>query len=295
MSFLSGESYSTPTGEGIYEPTIDYVNDILEESKRLYESNIGREYFPGSTVVPFAPQTQAALDLSQGLGYAQTGGSGMYDMSRDILGGFAAGAMPNAYSQLTPQGDYLSDLRSGILSDVMGNISSQFGGMGRTGTSPAAQQAAARGFTSEYAPIAAKQASLERGRELGSIESGIGRQYTAAQALPELQNMIDRRQAAGIERISDVGSAYEDLAARQLQDQIDRYQFSQTSPYARFSQFYSPIFTAAGLANPGLQYNKSPNPLTSAFGLAQAGYGLGQPFGYGGIGAILGGLGGLLG
>ena len=30
----------------------------------------------------------------------------------------------------------------------------QFGGMGRTGTSPAAQQAVARGVTQAYAPIA---------------------------------------------------------------------------------------------------------------------------------------------
>ncbi len=46
---------------------------------------------------------------------------------------------------------------------------------------------------------------------------------------------------------------------------------------------------------PTTQYAPKANTLTSAFGLAEAGYGLGSQFGFGGLGAILGGLGGLLG
>ena len=38
-----------------------------------------RQYFPGSTVVSFAPETQAAMDLSKGLGFAQTGASPLLD------------------------------------------------------------------------------------------------------------------------------------------------------------------------------------------------------------------------
>ena len=57
------------------------------------------------------------------------------------MGGFASGVMPNAYSQLTPQADYLPK-RESIGSNVMGDIATRFGSMGRTGTSPAAQAAA---------------------------------------------------------------------------------------------------------------------------------------------------------
>ncbi len=56
----------------------------------------------------------------------------------------------DAYSELTNQGDYLSGVRQGISADVMQDIQSQFGGQGRTGTSPMAQQAAAWCISSRY-------------------------------------------------------------------------------------------------------------------------------------------------
>ncbi len=295
MSFGGSDPEVIMEGGGVYEPAEPYIKDILAEAAKLYGSGIGSSYYPGSTVVPFAPETQAALDMSKGLGYEMTGPSYLYDMAGSTLGGFASGAMPSAYSQLTPQADYLSDVRSGIVGDVMGDIQSQFGGMGRTGTSPGAQQAAARGVGTAYAPIAAQQASLERGRELQSRESGLSRQFQAAGALPGLQDTMDRRRLAGISGISGVGSAYEDLAGRELQDRINRFQFEQQSPYDRLTRFAQFPFAAAGFGMPSTQYAPQANPLTSAFGLAQAGMGLGSPFGYGGLGAILGGLGGLLG
>lgn len=364
MSFGGDDPQVIETGGGIYEPAEPYVKDIMSEAARLYASDVGKSYYPGSTVIPFAPETQAGLDLSKGLGFEMTGPSRLYGTAETALGGFATGVMPDAYmgrglgagmglgggmgsaytgrqayGELTPQADYLRDVRAGISSDVMGDIASQFGGQGRTGTSPAAQQAAARGFTQAYAPIAQSAAEAERARELsareadivrqqqaasgqlqrmyGGTESQLQRQYGAsqadiarqqqaresgiarmmqgAQALPGLQQQMDERRLAGISGISGVGSAYEDLAARNLQDRINRFQFEQQAPYQRLSQFASPIFGAAGMQMPGIRYAEQANPLTSAFGLAEAGYGLGSQFGYGGLGAILGGLGGLLG
>jgi hypothetical protein len=335
------------TGGGIYEPAEPYVKDIMSEAARLYESGVGSSYYPGSTVIPFAPETQAGLDLSKGLGYEMTGPSRLFNTAETTMGGFATGVMPDAYmgrglgggmgsaytgrqayGELGPQADYLRDVRAGISSDVMGDIASQFGGQGRTGTSPAAQQAAARGFTQAYAPIAQSAAEAERARELSAREaditrqqqassaqlqrmyggsqadiarqqqareSGLARMMQGAQALPGLQSAMDERRLAGISGISGVGSAYEDLAARNLQDRINRFQFEQQAPYQRLAQFASPIFSAAGMQMPGVRYAPQANPLTSAFGGAQAGYGLGSQFGYGGLGAILGGLGGLLG
>ncbi len=381
MSFGGDDPQVIETGGGVYEPAEPYVKDIMSEAARLYASDVGKSYYPGSTVIPFAPETQAGLDLSKGLGFEMTGPSRLFNTAETALGGFATGVMPDAYmnrglgagmglgggmglaggmgsaytgrqayGELAPQADYLRDVRAGISSDVMGDIASQFGGQGRTGTSPAAQQAAARGFTQAYAPIAQSAAEAERARELSAREadivrqqqassgqlqrmyggtesqlqrmyggsqsqldrqygasqadiarqqqareSGIARMMQGAQALPGLQQQMDERRLAGISGISGVGSAYEDLAARNLQDRINRFQFEQQAPYQRLSQFASPIFSAAGMQMPGIRYAEQANPLTSAFGLAEAGYGLGSQFGYGGLGAILGGLGGLLG
>ena len=348
MSFGGSDPVITGITGGIYEEAEPYVSDILAESARLYASDVGRDYYPGSTVIPFAPETQAGLDLTEAQGLDMTGRSRLYDTAETTLGGFATGIMPDAYmsrglgsgmgmgvgygsadprrtaySELQPQGEYLSGVRQGISSDVMRDIQSQFGGQGRTGTSPMAQQAAARGFTQAYAPIAQSAAEAERARELSSRESDIarmqsggesalsrmygssqadiarqqqareaslGRMFTGAQQLPGLQDTMDARRAAGIEGILGVGSAYEDLAGRNLQDRINRFTFEQQSPYTRLANFISPITSIAALSNPSYQYGQQPNALTSAYGGAQAGYNIGNMFGYGPAGAIAGGL-----
>ena len=295
MSFGSDDAPVTMTGGGIYEPAEPFVQDILQESARLYGSDLGREFFPGSTVIPFAPETQAAMDLQKGLGFAQTGQSPLLDIASGAMGGFASGVMPTAYSQLTPQADFLSGVRQSIGQDVMGDIATRFGSMGRTGTSPGATAAATRAFTDAYAPFALSQAEAERRAEQTSIENQIGRQLTAAQGLAGLQSDIDTRRSSGIDRIFDVGARQEDLAARNLQEQIDRFQFAQTNPFDRLSAFSQLPFAAAQFQMPTTQFGSSPSPLTSAYGGGQMGYSLGNIFGMGPAGAALGIGAGLLG
>ena len=342
MSFGGSDPVITGITGGIYEEAEPYISDILAESARLYASDVGRDYYSGSTVIPFAPETQKGLDLAEAQGLQMTGPSNLYGTAETTLGGFATGIMPDAYmnrglgagmrsaytgrqayGELTPQADYLSGVREGISSDVMRDIQSQFGGQGRTGTSPMAQQAATRGFAQAYAPIAQSAAEAERARELSSREADIarmqqggesalsrmygasqadiareqqareanlGRMFSGAQQLPGLQDTMDARRAAGIEGILGVGSAYEDLAGRNLQDRINRFTFQQQSPYTRLANFISPITSIAALSNPQYQYGQQPNALTSAYGGAQAGYNIGNMFGYGPAGAIAGGL-----
>jgi len=295
MSFGSDDPQVTSFGGGVYGPAEPFVQDILQESARLYGSDVGREFFPGSTVVPFAPETQAAMDLQKGLGFAQTGQSPLLDIASGAMGGFASGVMPTAYSQLTPQADFLSGVRQSIGQDVMGDIATRFGSMGRTGTSPGATAAATRAFTDAYAPFALSQAEAERRAEQTSIENQIGRQLTAAQGLAGLQSDIDTRRSSGIDRIFDVGARQEDLAARNLQEQIDRFQFAQTNPFDRLSAFSQLPFAAAQFQMPTTQFGSAPSPLTSAYGGGQMGYALGNMFGMGPAGAALGIGAGLLG
>ena len=370
MSFGNNDPQITSTTAGIYEGAEPYVQDILSESARLYGSDVGRNYYPGSTVIPFAPESQAGLDMREQLGYSMAGPSNLYGTAESTLGGFATGLMPDAYmnrglgqgmglagglgssytgrqayGELQPTQDYLSAVRSGITSDVMGDVQSQFGGMGRTGTSPQAQQAAARGITQAYAPIAQSAAEAERARELGARESdiarqqqagtsslgrqygateaqlgrqygasqsdiarqqqaresGLGRMFTGAQQLPGLQSSMDARRMGGVENILGVGGAYEGLAGRELQDRLNRYQFEQQSPYTRLGNFSEAITGIAGLRTPNYQYGTQPSPLSSAFAMGNLGASLGGLFGdqstggYSGYGAVLGGLGGLLG
>tara|TARA_R110000822_G_scaffold287663_1_gene408901 strand:- start:3499 stop:4377 length:879 start_codon:yes stop_codon:yes gene_type:complete len=274
-----------------YAPAEPYLQDILGEASNIYRSGVGREFFPSSTVVPFANQTQEALNLQQAAALEQAQNSPLQAQAAQTYGQFAASPM-SSYGQLTPQADYLSGIREGITSDVLGSVQSQFGGMGRTGTSPMAQQAVGRGVTQAYAPIAAQLGSQERGREQAGMESAYGRQLQAAGQLPAIQQGMDVRRQQAIGQLGGVGSAYEQLAQRQLQDQIQRFQFGQQAPMQQLQQYaglISPI--ASGLPT---QYRTEPSTqsggLSGAFGGAVAGSAL--PGGFGApIGAALGGLG----
>jgi hypothetical protein len=100
---------------------------------------------------------------------------------------------------------------------------------------------------------------------------------------------MDLRQTSGIASLGGVGAAYENLAQRQLQDQIARFQFGQQAPIQAL-QNYAGLITpiASGLpvttaSVPGV------SPLQGAFGGAVAGSALGGPGAL--IGAGLGGLG----
>ena len=290
MSFGSDDAPVTMTGGGIYEPAEPYVGDIMAEAANLYGSDIGTQMFPGSRVVPFAPETQAGMDLQKSMGFAQTGASPLLDIAKSTLGGFASGVMPSAYSQLTPQADYLSGVREAIGSGVMGDIATRFGTMGRTGTSPGAVDAATRAFTQAYSPFALSQAEAERRAEQNAIDSMIGRQLSASQNLAGLQQDIDARQSQGIDRIMGVGTMQEDMAARNLQEQIDRFNFSQQNPFSRLSQFSDFIYPAADFNMPQTQYGQASSPITSGLTGAYLGSQM-----FGGPGAIIGGLGGFLG
>jgi hypothetical protein len=275
MSSGGGNQTTTQRTEP-YAPAEPFLQDILGEAQNIYRSGIGRQFFPGSTVVPFATQTQSALDLGQAAALEQAGPSQLMNLAGSTISDFASGAGQN---------QYLDQIRSGITSDVMGNIATQFGGMGRTGTSPQAQQAAARGITQAYAPIAAQLSQAERSRQLA-----------AAGQLSPLQQQIDARRFGGIGQLAGVGASYEDLARRQLQDQIARFQFGQQAPMSALQQYaglVSPIGSGFPTSLTNAPSNR-PGTLGGAFGGAIAGSALPETFlgGYGTmIGAGLGGLG----
>ena len=285
-----GGNQTTTSSTQPYKPAEPYLQDILGEASNIYRSGVGRSFFPGSTVVPFANQTQEALNLGQAASLEQMAPSAMYGQAANTFGQFAASPQ-SSYGGLTPQADYLTGIRQGITSDVMGSVQSQFGGMGRTGTSPQAQQAAARGITQAYAPIASQLASQERGREQSGMESAYGRQLQAAGQLPGMQQHMDMRRQQGIASLGGVGSAYENLAQRQLQDQIQRFQFGQQAPMQQLQQYaglISPIASGLPTINQTAP-STQPGAVGGAFGGAIAGSSLG-PWGTAG-GAVLGGLG----
>jgi len=338
-----------------YEPSEQYLKNILSEASNLYQSGAGSQYYPGSTVVPFASQTQAGLQGLENLSRNQLSGSPMMQQAGNVFSGFAAGQAPSIYggavnapgnigaggqysgiptqtysgmAQLSPQQAYLGDVRSAITSDVMGDVQSQFGGMGRTGSSPAAQAAAARGVAQAYAPIATQVSEAERNRQLGMQQDALSRmqsanqfqtqsmmgmqgdqlsrlqaanqygqqqQLMAAGQLPGMQQAADARAMAGAQGLAGVGGAFEDLQGRFLQEDLQRYQYEQMSPYNRLAQYagiVSPIASGFPITQQAAEQPRY-NALTGALGggLAAGSIFGGNPY-FAAGGALLGGLGG---
>ena len=326
-----------------YEPSEQYLKNILSEASNLYQSGAGSQYYPGSTVVPFASQTQAGLQGLENLSRNQLSGSPMMQQAGNVFSGFAAGQAPSTFSgnysgiptqtysgmaQLSPQNAYLGDLQSSIANQSLNAVQNQFGAMGRTGGSPAAQAAAQTAFTQSYAPIATQVSEAERNRQLGMQQDALSRmqsanqfqtqsmmgmqgdqlsrlqaanqygqqqQLMAAGQLPGMQQAADARAMAGAQGLAGVGGAFEDLQGRFLQEDLQRYQYEQMSPYNRLAQYagiVSPIASGFPITQQAAEQPRY-NALTGALGggLAAGSIFGGNPY-FAAGGALLGGLGG---
>jgi hypothetical protein len=361
MSGGGGDTITQENQVSPYAPSEPYLNNILTEASNLYQSGTGSQYYPGSTVVPFAQQTQQGLQGLQNLSTNQLSGSPMMQQAGNVFSGYAAGQAPSIFggnvgaggqysgiptqtysgmAQLSPQQDYLSGLQSSIANQSLNAVQDQFGGMGRTGTSPGAQAAAQTAFTQAYAPIASQLSESERNRQLGIQQDALARaqganqfqtqsmmgmqgdqfrrqqaadmmnaqamqaanqfgqqqQLQAAGQLPAMQGAADARAMQGAQGLAGVGGAYEDLQGRMLQEDLQRYQYEQMSPYNRLAQYagiVSPIASGFPITQQAAEQPRY-NALTGALGggLSAASVFSGNPYAAAG-GAILGGLGGL--
>lgn len=248
-----------------------YLKDILKESQGLYRAN-GPEYYPGSTVIPMAGETQAALD-------AQT--------QRALQGSPVAGAA-QGLAQQTLEGNFLSG----------GNPYFQ-----------GAFDAMSRPVTDAVQAAMAKSGRLGSGantqvlsRELGDIGSKLmyqnysderNRQMQMAGLAPQLAQ-IDYDDIA---RLAQVGGAYEAQGGAELQDDVNRFNWYQQQPWDKLAQYSN--FVQGGTYG-GQQTQTTPvqsNVAGGVLGGAMSGAGTGAMFGpwgaaIGGVaGGLLGGLG----
>lgn len=165
------------------------------------------EFFPGSTVTPFAPETQAGL-----LGMT----------NRAAMG---SALNPAAQGQImdTLSGDYFGGgeafeaAKDAITSSVVPGVDSTFG-LGRRFGSPLHAQAIGRGVSRGLAPY---------------LESERGRMMQASAMAPTLA----REDYYDLDRLMGVGARREDLYSRELADQMARWDFAQQEPGTRIANY----------------------------------------------------------
>lgn len=253
-----GGGQQTTTSTSSSEPWAKqqpYLLTGFEEAKQLYEGD-KPQYFPGSTVVPYSPESEEALGLRTGIArdpsslIGQAGGQ----VGRTLSGDY-----------LRPGNEVFDAMLQGVTSAVRPGIDTGFAGAGRFG-SPLHAEALGRGISTGMMPYI----EGERGRQFGAVQ----------QAYPVSQY--------GADILGGVGAAREGKSREELQEEIDRYNFGQTVEQAKLREYMATISPQYGQqATSTVSQPTYRDPLMQGLGAAGSLAGIGSalfgPVGGGGI------------
>ena len=263
-------------------PQQEHLKNIFSGAETAYNS-ASPSYFPDSTVVGFSPQTEAALG---GIEARALAGSDLQQAGMDQALATTRGDYLNANPFLT--GAYNAASAPVIeqwQNQIAPGIDSSFAGAGRMGSGLYAQQR--------------NTAENTLGRNLTDMSS----KMAYANYAQERQNQLDMAGQSGamaqqeygdLNKLMAVGAAREGLEQAQLGDQIQRFNFEQNRPWdqlARYSGLVSGGYGSQQETGTPIYSNPGANFLSGALGGATIGNMMGMP----GVGAIGGGLLGLMG
>lgn len=306
----SGSTTTTTQTNDPWSGAQPYIKDVLSQAQNTYNSGQGFSYPDFSTTIPFADQTLSALQGTQD--QAQSGnplGAASQNSALGILGNngltpqqqqaagyaqpYASGANVNGGS---PEFNAALDTQAAKLgTDVQRNVDA----MGRTGSAYNTNE-----LTQQIGDFRNNAMSQELQREQGLQMQGIGSLANIGQAgagnqatMASLAPSIYQQQYAPYQQLGNVGSAYQDLATRQMQENIDRYNTNQQSDWQRLGAYNGLINGAGGMGGTQTSSVPAPSPLQGGLSGAMSGAMLGNML-FPGVGAIggglLGGLAGLL-
>lgn len=280
MSFLGnlfgGSTKQTDTRTTTNDPPAyaqPFLTSALNRAEEVYQTP--RSYFPGQTWVDFAPATLEALNRGEARAYA---GSPLARSAKDFMGTALGGGFINpAAAQLgeTARGDFLggNPFLTAALQPVRDRISGQFSGAGRYGSG-----AHAAAMTGALAPVYAENYARERANQLAAqrsignlAQSDFQNRFAAAAAARPLADA----DYTDIGRLAGIGQAREQQTAKQLTDEMARFDFLQNLPQERLTNFINTVRPST-VGNRASQPIYS-NPTSSAIGNIAA---LGQAANY---------------
>lgn len=253
----SGQAVSTVTNDP-WSGQQPYLTSGFSRAEQLF--NRPREYYPGSTVVPWAPETTEAME---GLSDFAAGGLPAIGAARDE----ALATISGDY--LTRENPYYTEMADRVSGDVMNRVGTAFGStVGGIG-SPAHLEAVSRGITEGLAPLQYGTMQQERGNQLSLLPR-------AAQ--------IELMGTTAPSVLGQIGAAKEAQAGTELSEDIARWDFEQQEPIQRLREYMTAI---GGGQYGGTTTSRNPvysNPWATGLGLASTAAGIGGSlFGSGGI------------
>lgn len=280
MGSLKGGGSKNQTATSTTEPPKylqPYLSQGAAESSRLYGQG-PMQYYPGQTVVGFSPETEAALGAQTTRANA---GSPLVGQAQGYASNLLAGNQPITFGGAT--NPYLDATFNRGADAITNRLQSDFAGSGRN--IGAARPAAADDLGSFAAQLYGGAYEGERNRMASEIGQQRANQMSALGMAPGLA----QADYADIDRLAQVGMAREDLTGRQYEDAANRFDFEQNAPGVNLDQYLARLQGFPG----SVSSSTTPiyrNPAAGAAGGAMAGYGIGNQFGYGGWGALIGGL-----
>jgi hypothetical protein len=254
-----------------------YLNQALTGAQGIYNQGPPK-YYPGQTVVPFSNETNQALT---GITQRAQAGSPITGAAQN----YASGVLNNApTSQFgTATNPHLDATFNRAADQVQQRLQSGFAGSGRDIS--AGRNLASQEMGDLATSIYGGAYESERNRMAQDLSQQRGIQANVLGQAGQIHNLGYADQ----DRLLGVGGLREDMQGRQMQDQAARWDFEQNAPGVALDQYLARIQGAPGSTST----STSPiyqNRGAGALGGAMAGYGLGSEFGYGGWGALLGGL-----
>lgn len=236
----------TASGESRIDPRLaPYLEMGLRRAERLFFGEPQPSLYPGQMYVSPSQQTEQALAMQEQLASAASpfisAGQQGYLSSLGQIGQTAAGGFlqGNPYQQAMVQAA-TRPLTQQYGEQIVPGIASLYSRAGRYGSG--SMERALSGATEAY------------GRALGDVTSNIvGQDYARERGLQQQAQLGQAALAQAApsfyqssflpaQTLAQVGAAREAIAARPLQEAIQRYQYSQQLPYQQLQGFLSSVY-----------------------------------------------------
>lgn len=230
---------------GPWEKQQSYLMQGMEEAKKQYESG-KPSFFPGSTVTPYSPETETALDVKTGQAIDPNSlvGQAGTETGRTLAG-----------YHLGPESPAFQGVMRGIYNQTRPAVDTAFAQAGRGIRSPGYAEALGRGISTGMTPYLA----AERGRMFDATQT----------ALPVSQY------APGL--LAEVGGAREAKSRDVLQEEIDRFNYEQNLPATKLAQYMQNVTGNYGGTMTGTATQPTySNPLLTGSGVAASTAGIGR-------------------
>ncbi len=196
----------------------DYINPYIQRALPQLEQQALQtpQFFPGSTIAGFSPQTEQALNLTQ---QRATNGSALQNAGNQALTDTASG-------KYLFGGDGFNAAYQAAANKIIPQVQSSFAGAGRL-HSGLAEQAQTSALADAFAGLYGQ----ERNNQM------------QAAALAPSYAQADYND---INRLADVGAQRDNLAQQRINEDIARFDFNQNAPLQRLQQYLPLLYGAPG-------------------------------------------------